>query len=130
MNGLIECDTDPKSLSPGALAFLGDAVYGLLVRGALVCGANRPAGKLHALSTQKVNAGAQAAAFQKIEPLLTEDERDVFRRGRNAKTGGTPKNASVETYHTATGLETLFGWLYLKNETKRLLELFAYTQQK
>lgn len=113
-----------NNLSPLALAFLGDAVYGLLVRKSLVLEANRPANKLHKLSVKTVNAAAQAKAAKSILPLLTEDELAVFKRGRNAHSGHTPKNQSEGDYHYATGLESLFGWLYLRNEDGRINELF------
>lgn len=107
-----------------ALAFLGDAVFGLLVREALVSGTELPAGELHRLSVQRVNAGAQARAAKELLPLLSSEEADVFRRGRNAHPGHTPKNQSESDYHYATGLEALFGWLYLRGEKVRLRELF------
>lgn len=113
-----------NSYSPLALAFLGDAVFGLLVREKLVREANRPANKLHKLSVKSVNASAQSAAAKYIMPHLTDDELSVLKRGRNAHTGHTPKNQSEADYHYATGLESLFGWLYLKHEDDRLRELF------
>lgn len=89
----------------------------------LLC-ANRPAGKLHTLSVQSVNARAQANAVKVILPQLTEEELSVFKRGRNAHPGHTPKNQSEGDYHAATGLESLFGWLYLQNRQDRLRALF------
>ena len=114
---------NPNLLSPSVLAFVGDAVYGLMVRTALA-EVNRPSGELHKLSVKLVNACAQAEAFKLIEPRLSEKELSVFKRGRNFKTGNTPKNARGGDYHTATGLEVLFGWLYLNRETDRAQELF------
>lgn len=114
---------NPNLLSPSVLAFVGDAVYGLMVRTALA-EVNRPSGELHKLSVKLVNASAQADAFKLIEPKLFEKELSVFKRGRNFKTGNTPKNASGGDYHTATGLEVLFGWLYLSNQNERAKELF------
>ncbi len=111
-------------LSPSVLAFVGDAVYGLYVRTALA-GVNRPSGELHRLSVEMVNATAQAKAFLKIEGLLTEKELSVFKRGRNFHTSTTPKSSTVGDYHTATGLECLFGWLYLSGNTARADELFS-----
>lgn len=110
-------------LSPSVLAFVGDAVYGLMVRTALA-EVNRPSGELHKLSVKLVNATAQAKAYKIIEPELSEKEVTVFKRGRNFKTGNTPKNSSGGDYHTATGLETLFGFLYLLGENDRLKTLF------
>lgn len=114
---------NPNLLSPSVLAFVGDGVYGLMVRTALA-EVNRPSGELHKLSVKLVNATAQAAAYKIIEPELSEKEIMVFKRGRNFKTGNTPKNSSGGDYHTATGLETLFGFLYLSGENERLKTLF------
>lgn len=114
---------NPNLLSPSVLAFVGDGVYGLMVRTALA-EVNRPSGELHKLSVKLVNATAQAEAYKVIESVLTEKEISVFKRGRNFKTGNTPKNSSGGDYHTATGLETLFGFLYLSGETDRLKTLF------
>lgn len=119
---------NPNTYSPLALAFLGDAVYGLLVREQLLLTANRPAGKLHTLSVQAVNARAQAEAVHKILPMLTEEELAVYKRGRNAHPGHTPKNQSGGDYHSATGLESLFGWLYLHGSEERLRALFDRIQ--
>lgn len=103
---------------------MGDTVFDLLVRSELVTQANRPVDALHKTASKKVCAGAQANSIKAIMHLLTEDEEAVFKRGRNAKTGGIPKHASSADYHYATGLECLFGWLYLKGETDRINELF------
>lgn len=120
---------NPNLLSPSVLAFVGDAVYGLMVRTAL-SEVNRPSGELHKLSVKLVNATAQADAYKIIEPLLSEKEISVFKRGRNFKTGNTPKNSSGGDYHTATGLETLFGFLYLSGEKERLQTLFNVIWEK
>ena len=114
---------NPNLLSPSVLAFVGDAVYGLYVRTALAQ-VNRPSGELHRLSVTMVNAKAQAKAFSLIEPELSETELAVFKRGRNFHTSSTPKNATNGDYHTATGLECLFGWLYLSGDTARTDALF------
>jgi len=114
---------NPNLLSPSVLAFVGDAVYGLYVR-TYLSEVNRPSGELHKLSVKLVNATAQAEAFKIIEPNLTEKELSVFKRGRNFHTGNTPKNSTGGEYHTATGLETLFGFLYLSNQNDRAKELF------
>ncbi len=122
---LLEKNTNVSSLSPLTLAFVGDTVFDLLVRSELVCEANRPVNALHKAASTRVCASAQAAAIAKILPFLTEDEEAVFKRGRNAHTGGIPKNQSSADYHYATGLECLFGWLYLKGETERINELYS-----
>lgn len=113
-----------KMLSPSVLAFVGDAVYGLCVRQRLA-EINRPSGELHKLSVEWVNASAQARAYKIIEPHLTEDEMSVFKRGRNFHTGNTPKSSTGCEYHTATGLETLFGFLHLSGNRERITELFG-----
>ena len=117
--------TDPGSLSPLTLAFMGDTVYDLLVRSELISKGNRPVGDLHKAASEKVCASAQASAVKSIIPHLTPEESDVFRRGRNAAPSGHPKNQSVGDYHYATGLECLFGWLYFKGNTERIKELYA-----
>ena len=120
---------NPDLLSPSVLAFVGDAVYGLYVRTALA-EINRPSGELHRLSVKAVNAAAQADAFSLVEPLLDEKEISVFKRGRNFHTSSSPKSATSGQYHTATGLECLFGWLYLSGRTSRADELFAMIKEK
>lgn len=110
-------------LSPSVLAFVGDAVYTLYVRTAL-SEVNRPSGELHKASVKLVNATAQATAFAIIEPMLSEKEISVFKRGRNFHTNSCPKNSKVSDYHTATGLEALFGFLYLSQNSARADELF------
>lgn len=107
-----------------SLAFLGDAVYSLMVRERIIKESGLPAGKLHKLSVEAVNAAAQSEAARKILPLLFDEEADIFRRGRNSHPHHSPRNQSEGDYHYATGLEALFGWLYLKGRNERLRELF------
>lgn len=114
---------EARKKSPAVLAFVGDAYFGLLVRTRLAAEC-RPSGELHRLSVGFVNATAQAQGFKKIEPMLSEEELDIFRRGRNFHTGNVPKSSTRAEYHTATGLEALFGYLYLAGQTKRAQELF------
>lgn len=114
---------DINNLSPLTLSFVGDAVYGLMVR-EMLAEINRPAGELHAASVKLVNATAQANAFRLIEGILTEKELSVYKRGRNAHVNSVPKNSSVGDYHSATGLEALFGYLHLSGNTERARELF------
>ncbi len=120
----IDKDINPRELSPLNLAFIGDCAYEMLVRESLVCAANRPVNDLHRESVKFVSAAAQSQAFAKIEPALSEEELAVFKRGRNAKVGHSPKSATDAQYHTATGLEALFGWLYLSEQAERIKELF------
>ena len=124
MERFLNSDVKVKTLSPLNLAFVGDTVFDLFVRERLVCRANRPVNKLHKEATTMVKASAQAEAVQKIMPVLTEEEISVFKRGRNAHTNHKAKNASEGDYHYATGLEPLFGYLYLSGEKERLRELF------
>ena len=122
---LSEKNINPNELSPLTLAFIGDTVFDLLVREDIICGANRPANDLHNLAVKKVKASAQAEFAEKLMPNLSEKEMSVFKRGRNAKSGHLPKNASQSDYHMATGFEALFGYLYLTGEIERIKELYA-----
>ena len=124
MEQFLENQCNPKQLSPQTLAFVGDGVYDLLVREYLVKQANRPVGELNKLKVKLVNCKAQANYAQLLLPDLTDSEVAVYKRGRNATTQNTPKNANIADYHSATGLEALFGYLYLNNELPRIKELF------
>ena len=95
------------------------------MRETLVLDANRPVNDLHKESVKYVSAKAQTVAFEKIKDDLTEDELAIFKRGRNAKVGHSPKSATDGEYHCATGVEALFGYLYLNNEIDRIKELFS-----
>lgn len=119
----IENITNPKQLSPLTLAFLGDAVFELMVRERLVRKGSAPAGKLHKQAVKVVCASAQAEAVAALAPLLTEEETAIFKRGRNTHSS-VPKNADPADYRAATGLETLFGFLHVKGDTNRERELF------
>ncbi len=112
-------------LSSLGLAHLGDSVFEVMVRAWLCLHGKARARDLHRATVQFVSAPAQAARLEKILPLLTRDEQDVFRRGRNAEPHSVPKAASRGEYQAATGLEALFGWLYLQGRTERLNALFA-----
>ena len=108
-----------------ALAHVGDAVYELLVRSMLCSAKNAPVMQLHRLTVQRVRAEAQAEAVGKLLPLLTEEELAVYKRGRNTKVNSAPHHADIAQYHAATGLDALFGWLYLQGKTERIGELFT-----
>lgn len=112
-----------KLLSPSVLAFVGDAVYSLLVR-TFLSDCQKPSETLHTEAIQYVAASAQARAFDVIKPHLSDEELAVFTRGRNHHTNNTPKSSTPAEYHTATGLETLFGFLYLEGRQDRIEELF------
>ena len=120
MDRLYPKDIDLHTLSPLALAFVGDGVYSLMVRERLLCEANRPVNDLHRLAVREVRAEAQSAAMGRIIEHLTEEEEAVFKRGRNAHTA-----RSGADYHRSTGLEALFGYLYLDGRIDRVRELFA-----
>lgn len=115
---------NPGQLSPITLAFVGDAVYSLIVREELVLTSDKPADRLHKLSAQRVSAVSQYKAIEAILENLSEEELAVFKRGRNAATKHTPKNAGSRDYHYATGFETLIGYLYLSRRVDRIKELY------
>ena len=112
-------------MSSLGLAHVGDAVFELMVRANLSKSGVRKVKELHKNTVSSVSASAQEAAASKILPSLTEEEHDVFLRGRNAKVNTLPKHVSPETYHTATAFEALFGYLYLLGRYERLNELFG-----
>ena len=116
-------DSQLQAIGVLALAHVGDAVYDLLVRAALCMNGVPTAAKLHVETTRRVCATAQAEAARTLLPALTEAERAVFQRGRNAKTHQPPKQAEREDYMLATALESLFGHLYLTGQESRLREL-------
>lgn len=125
MNTLLNKKCEADKLSPLTLAFIGDTVYDMLVREMLIREANRPAKKLHEEAVKNVCASAQAKAYEKILPSLSEEEETILRRGRNAHVNHVPKNANIKDYHYATAVETLFGYLYLSEKTDRIKELFS-----
>ncbi len=116
-------------MSALALAHIGDGVYELMTRGALVSSGLQTARSLHTRTVPLVRAAAQYQAAQAILPLLDEQEQAVFRHGRNAKPKTIPKSASQAEYAYATALETLFGWLFLKGRYDRLNALYAVITQ-
>ena len=122
---LSEDKQDILNMSSLGLAYLGDAVYEVMVRSWLCLHGKAKAKDLHRATVKYVAAPAQAAAMERIRPMLTPEEEEVFRRGRNTAPHSVPKAASRGEYQTATGLEALFGWLYLQGQTQRLNELFA-----
>ena len=116
-------DTDIKTYSPLTLAFIGDSIFDLIIRTCVVESGNAPVNKLHKRCAELVQASAQADLYHKIKDQLTEEESTVFKRGRNAKSFTSAKNAGVVEYRTATGLEALMGYLYLTDQMDRLVEL-------
>lgn len=120
---------DIRLYSPQALAFLGDAVYEILVRERIVHRANMPVNKLHLQAVEQVRASYQSKAYAVVEPVLTEEELAALRRGRNISSIKPPKNGTMQDYRRATGLECLFGYLYLKGEIQRINELFLMIEE-
>lgn len=111
------------SLSPLVLAYVGDAVYELLVRARLIRQGPARVEQLHREALGYVRATSQARLVPQLEVYLTPSEKDVLRRGRNARPGHLPRSAAPAEYHLSTGLESLFGYLYLKGQWTRLEEL-------
>lgn len=117
-------EKEASGYSPNVLAFYGDCVYELLVRRRVVLKGSTSAGRLHDLAVKQVRASYQSQAVAVIEPMLTEREADILRRGRNAGGISVPKSAKPSEYRRATALETLFGYLSLTGQTERIEELF------
>ena len=107
------------------LAFIGDGVFDLLVREHLVRSSCAHVGELNKAKVDLVNCESQAAFARELLPVLSEEEAEVYRRGRNAKVNSPSKHSTLSDYHAATGLEALFGYLYLKGEDARIKELFT-----
>ena len=113
---------DVDNISPIVLAYIGDAVYDLYVRTKLIAESRTNVDRLHKAATGYVKAAAQAQSFRAVESVLTEQELSIFKRGRNAKSA-VPKNADMGEYRVATGLETLVGYIYLKQDITRLNDI-------
>jgi len=120
---------DLTSLPPLLLAYVGDAVFELLVRAKLVTAGSAPISRLHKQATTYTKAAGQAEALGRLAPYLTAEEQEAVRRGRNTKSR-VPKSAEMSEYRRATGLETLFGYLYLCGNWERLNELFAIMEKE
>lgn len=116
-------EQDIRTYSPLTLAYLGDAVYELIVRTVLVEKKNKQPEKLHKAATKIVKAETQALMAEALKESLTEEELSVYKRGRNAKAVTRAKNATMSEYRRATGFEALMGYLYLQDRTERMLEL-------
>ena len=119
-----------SGMSVLGLAHIGDGVYELLVRTHLCCRGDKTVKKLHKETVELVNAAAQAAFAEKLLPHLTEEEQDYYRRGKNTHTHAAPKAVTPKQYGMATGLETLFGALYLLGRKDRLNELFSIMMEE
>lgn len=116
-------EVDVATYSPLALAYIGDGIYDLVIRSIVVGRGNTKASRLHYTTSQLVKAHAQSEMMHTLQPLLTEEEADVYRRGRNAKSPTMAKNATMSDYRRATGFEALMGYLYLTDRFDRILEL-------
>ncbi|NLJ40465.1 MAG: Mini-ribonuclease 3 [Clostridiales bacterium] len=116
-------ESQVKMMNPLVLAYIGDTINDLLVRTYLIMTSNVTVHNLHYQAINFVSAGAQAHILEGILERLTEDEKNIVRRGRNAKAGTIPKNADIGEYRYATGFEALLGYLYLTGQTDRLMEI-------
>lgn len=116
-------EQDVRAYSPLTLAYIGDAIYDLIIRSVVVERGNRAANDLHKRTTRYVKAEAQAKMIVALQEELTEEEEAVYKRGRNAKSYTSAKNASIGDYRKATGFEALMGFLYLTDQTDRMLYL-------
>lgn len=119
----LDRDVDIRTVSPLTLAYIGDGIYELVIRSVMVARTNTRAGLLHRQTSQLVKAEAQSRMMDILLPQLTPEEESVYRRGRNAKSATMAKNASISDYRRATGFEALMGYLYLTDQTSRLVEL-------
>lgn len=116
-------DVDIRTYSPLALAYIGDGIFDLVIRSIVVGKGNTGANQLHQHTSHIVKAASQAKMIEALEEDLTEEELEIYRRGRNAKSPTMAKNASMAEYRKATGFEALMGYLYLQDEFERIVEL-------
>lgn len=116
-------EVDIRTYSPLALAYIGDCVFDMLIRTIIVSKGNMAVQKYHKKVSAVVNAHAQAEMITALEPELTEEEQNIYKRGRNSKPSTMAKNASAKEYKTATGMEALLGYLYLTNQYTRLIDI-------
>ena len=123
-------EQDLRTYSPLTLAYIGDAIFELVVRTVLVERKNTQAEKLHKAATKIVKAETQALMIEAIKEELTEEELAVYKRGRNAKAVTRAKNATMSEYRRATGFEALMGYLYLKGDIERMIELIHLAVEK
>lgn len=116
-------DVDIRTYSPLTLAYIGDGIFDLVIRSVVVAKGNTRASELHKRTSQIVKAHTQAEMIEILLPLLTEEEEQIYRRGRNAKSPTMAKNATMSDYRKATGFEALMGYLYLRDQFERIVEL-------
>jgi Uncharacterized protein conserved in bacteria len=123
-------EVDIKTYSPLTLAYIGDGIYELIIRSSLVMRGNTSVDKFHKRASRLVKASTQSAIIEVLLPLLTEEESNIYKRGRNAKSFTVAKNASMSDYRRATGLEALIGYLYLQGNMKRAVDLVKIGLEK
>ena len=116
-------EVDIREYSPLTLAYIGDGVYDLIIRSIVVNHGNKQVNKLHKETSSLVQASTQSLMMRTMQEHLTEEEHGIYKRGRNAKSISPAKNQSITDYRRATGFEALLGYLYLKKEWKRMLDL-------
>ena len=116
-------EVEPEGYSPLTLAYIGDSIYDLIIKTLVINEGNRQVQKLHQKTSSYVQASAQSKMMRTMQEHLTEEEHAIYKRGRNAKSVSPAKNQSITDYRSATGFEALLGYLYLKKEWKRMLEL-------
>lgn len=125
-----ECEVDIRTYSPLTLAYIGDAIFEMVIRTLIVEKGQRAANSLHKHTTKIVCAGTQAAMIEALSDVLTDEEQSVYRRGKNTKINSSAKNASLADYRKATGFEALCGYLYLSGNTRRVVELIKIALDK
>ena len=123
-------DKDIRTYSPQTLAFIGDVVFDLIIRTMLVNEGNRGVNGLHKDKSALVNANTQAFMAEHFSEILSEEEMDIYRRGKNTKTASHAKNAGLSAYQKATGFEALLGYLYLTGQNERLFEVVKLSLSK
>lgn len=116
-------EVDIQTYSPLTLAYIGDCVFDLIIKTKIIAAGNKQVQKLHKETSSYVQASAQSAMMRKMQEVLTEEELKVYKRGRNAKSVSPAKNQSITDYRRATGFESLIGYLYLKKEWERMVDL-------
>ena len=116
-------EVDVREYSPLTLAYIGDSIYDLIIKSLVINQGNKQVNKLHHDTSSLVQASAQSRMMRSMQEHLTEEEHAIYKRGRNAKSVSPAKNQSVTDYRRATGFEALMGYLYLKKEWKRMLDL-------
>ena len=116
-------EVDVSTYSPLTLAYIGDCIYDLIIRSLVVNHGNKQVNKLHQETSSLVQASTQSLMMRTMQEHLTEEEHVIYKRGRNAKSVSPAKNQSITDYRRATGFEALLGYLYLKKEWKRMLDL-------